>query len=536
MIWVDREVKKIKERKYKKEWVDDMKTPSGRIHVGALRGVVIHDLLYKVLEENDINVTFSYVFNDMDPMDAIPSYLDYEKWEPFAGKPLFQVPSPEKGFDNYAKYFAQEFIDVFESINCHPQIIWSSKLYTSGKMNEVIKQGLDNANIIRDIYAKIAKAPKPDAWYPFQVICEKCGKIGTTQVTNWDGEKVEYECKEQMVAWAKGCGNKGKISPFNGNGKFLWKVDWPAHWKVIGITVEGSGKDHMSSGGSYDMSSNISKDVFKYEPVYAPAYEWFTIGGRKMSSSKGIGVSAKEVSQILPPEVFRFLIVRTPIGTHLDFNPYGDTILNLFDDYDRCLNAHFDKIENKIPEGKQGEVLLDFARIIELSEVRPLPEKRIFIPRFRTVVNAIKNKTDVLSFFEKQKGDKLTNDEKEILEERTVFAEVYLQNYSQDINQPVKTEPVVSDELTDVQKKFIKDLTTNLKKLKSQERDEIQLAVFDTLKKGGYKPKEVFSVFYQTLIGQNAGPRAADILLDYGFEKALEKLESRVEKDLSKKK
>jgi lysyl-tRNA synthetase class I len=27
----------------------------------------------------------------------------------------------------------------------------------------------------------------------------------------------------------------------------MWKVDWAAHWKAIGITVEGAGKDHMSA-------------------------------------------------------------------------------------------------------------------------------------------------------------------------------------------------------------------------------------------------------------------------------------------------
>jgi len=135
-----------------------------------------------------------------------------------------------------------------------------------------------------------------------------------------------------------------------------------------------------------------------------------------MASSKGIGTSAREMSQIIPPEVLRFLIVRTPIQTALDFNPFGETILNLFDDNDRCLNAYFDKLEGKIPEGKPGEVLSDFARIAELSEVRALPKKRILLPRFRTVVNLIKTKTNLLKFFEKQKGSQLNGEEKELLD------------------------------------------------------------------------------------------------------------------------
>ena len=161
MIWVDREVKKIRELGLEHVWIDDMKTPSGRVHVGALRGVVIHDLLYKAFSEQDDDVQFTYVINNMDQMDAIPSYLDYEKWEQYAGMPLFKIPSPEPGFENFGEYYAKEFIGVFESINCHPQIIWSSELYLSGRMNDVIRLALDNADTIRSLYQTISKAARP---------------------------------------------------------------------------------------------------------------------------------------------------------------------------------------------------------------------------------------------------------------------------------------------------------------------------------------------------------------------------------------
>ncbi|MEK7071031.1 MAG: lysine--tRNA ligase [Patescibacteria group bacterium] len=257
MIWVDRTVKKILERKLPLEWVDDMKTPSGRIHVGALCGIVIHDLLYKALSENTDKTTFTYVFDDQDPMDALPSYLDEKKWGQYSGMQLYKIPSPEKGFDSFAQYYAQEFIDVFNSINCHPKIIWGSELYNSGKMNDVIKEVLDNTEKIREIYKKVTKKDRPKDWHPFSVVCENCKKIGTTLVYAWDGTDVSYRCIPDMVKWAKGCGHEGKISPLNGNGKIPWKVEWPAKWKVIGVTVEGAGKAHMSAGGSHDIAKEI---------------------------------------------------------------------------------------------------------------------------------------------------------------------------------------------------------------------------------------------------------------------------------------
>ena len=278
MIWVDRIAQDIKKRSLQLEIVDDMKTPSGKIHVGALRGVVIHDLVYKVLKENKINTKFTYVFDDHDPMDSIPLYLDYDKWEKYAGMPLYKIPSPIKGYKNYAYYYAQEFIDVFNSINCHPEIIWASKLYNSGMMNDVIIKILNNAKKIRLIYKKFIKKTLPTDWHPFNVMCEHCKKLGTTYVYKWDKKFVYYKCVPGLVKWAKGCGYEGKTSPLNGNGKLPWKVEWGAKWMVLGVTIEGAGKDHMSKGGSHYITSAICKDVLNYPVPYPLTYEHYQIG------------------------------------------------------------------------------------------------------------------------------------------------------------------------------------------------------------------------------------------------------------------
>jgi len=528
MIWVDRVVKDLKERNLPLEWVDDMKTPSGRIHVGSLRGVIIHDLVFKVLVENKKKAKFTWVFEDHDPMDAIPSYLEFAKWEKYAGMPLYKVPSPEKGFDNFAKYYALEFQQVFESLNCHPEILWMSQIYKAGKMNGVVKEALDNAEAIRKIYKKVSKVEKGKDWYPFNVICENCGKIGTTYVYKWDGKEVSYRCLPTMVAWAKGCGHEGKISPYDGRGKMPWRVEWPAKWKVIGITVEGGGKDHMSAGGSHDMASVIAKEVFKYPVPYPLPYEFITIGGgKKMSSSKGTGTSAIEFRSMLPPDLGRFLIVRSPINVAVDFNPNGETMLNLFDDYDRCMEAYFKKLEGDVPEGKEGEVLNDFARIIELSQVMPLPKIRLFIPRFRTVVNLLQTKTDLSKFFTDQKGSALTPDEKKVFEERVKFAKLYLEKYA-DSEDRIEFVKEVPKELTlsPVQKDFLEILAEDLSKNKKSDRDAIQTIIFNTIKKKDFQPKEVFKGFYQILIGRDFGPKAADLILDFGVEKVIQRIKA----------
>jgi len=219
MFWADRFAKEIiKSGKHKPYWVDDMKTPSGRIHVGALRGVIIHHLLYEALKEQGVKVDWSYCINDIDPMDGFPHYLP-EKFKKYMGKPLFQIPSPEKGYQSMARCYGEQFIEVFNKLGAKPKIIWSSEYYKQGKFNDVIKEALDKVKIIRSLYKKVSNYDKPANWYPFQVICPQCGKVGTTIVIDWDGEKVSFVCKKDLVTWAEGCGYKGKISPFNGTGK-----------------------------------------------------------------------------------------------------------------------------------------------------------------------------------------------------------------------------------------------------------------------------------------------------------------------------
>ncbi len=109
MFWADEVASKIKERNLPLEWVDDMKTPSGRIHVGSLRGVVIHDLVYKILKEKGVNTKYTYIFDNHDPMDALPTYLPEEEYGKYLGLPLYKVPSPEKGFEKVSSFFSVLF-------------------------------------------------------------------------------------------------------------------------------------------------------------------------------------------------------------------------------------------------------------------------------------------------------------------------------------------------------------------------------------------------------------------------------------------
>lgn len=495
----------IKSGKYKPYWVDDMKTPSGRVHIGSVRAVLTHEFVYRSLIDRGVKATFSYVLEDHDPFDKIPSYLDQKKYQKHIGKPLFQVPSPETGYRSYGHRWGQEYIDIFNNVGAHPKIIWGSDLYLSGRMNSVIKECLDNAATIIDIYRELyGQDSKTDDWIPFNPACEKCKKILTTKPISWDGKKIAYEC--YPTSKYNGCGYKGKRSPFSSKddyaGKLPWKVEWACKWKTIGITIEGAGKDHFSAGSSHDLSSLICKRVINYPIPFGFGHEFFLTGGRKMSSSKGIGSSAMEVAKIIPPFLIRFMVARVRYNRAINFDPNGDTIPDLYDAFDQAAQAYWNQSDLKL------------ARIFELSQVNGAPPQPHFQPRFRDVAKYLQDpKVDLKEKFAVQKGKPLTTEEKKILQQRISYAKIWLKDYAplERQFQISATIPEEARSLSAKQKSYLQSVATLLDK-KWDSADSLQQALYEQSKRTNLSPKEAFQAIYRTLIGKTHGPKAAWLL------------------------
>ncbi|MBP7967729.1 lysine--tRNA ligase [Candidatus Woesebacteria bacterium] len=515
MYWADKIATQIVESgKYKPYWVDDMKTPSGRIHVGSLRGVLVHDFVHKSLLSKGEQSNYTYVYNDMDPMDGLPGYLDQSTYLPHMGKPLFKIPAPV-GEKSISQYYADEFTEVFNRLGARPTVLWSSQLYLSGKMNSAIQIALDNAQMIRDVYMQVANYKVSRDWYPFQVFCEKCGKEGSTTTYKWDGEYVYYKCEEDKVEWAHGCGFTGKVSPFNGTGKLLWKVDWPAHWTYICVTIEGAGKDHTSAGGSRDMAREILKRVFAYPEPFDIPYEWLLIRGTKMSSSKGVGASAKEFADLLPPQVARFLFARTHCNTVIDFDLVGNTISDLFDEYDRCAMAYYN--------GKKDK----YARIFEVSQIDKLAKNELFHGRFRDVAQYCQMPSvDIKAKFAEIKGSALSPDEIQILDERIYYAKKWISNYAPTELKFQLTEEGVKDKviLNEKQKEFVQNVISLLQR-SWEKAEDFQFEIFESIKRIDIAPKQAFPIIYRILIGKDHGPKIAWFLLEQDKTMVIERLQ-----------
>ncbi|HBL11541.1 MAG TPA: lysine--tRNA ligase [Cyanobacteria bacterium UBA11162] len=498
--------------------VNDSKTPSGRVHVGSLRGVVIHDVIYRALKRAGKPVKFLFGVDDYDALDTVPKYLEKEKFSPYLGFPLCNVPSPENTATDYAKYFMGEFLNVFEYLGVKPELYYLRDLYRSGKLNQYIDIFLKNAHLVREAYKEVSKADRPDNWYPFQIICEKCGKIATTLVTDYNGSEVFYTCKPDATNWVAGCGHSGWISPFDGNGKLPWKVEWVAKWDLLGVTIEMAGKDHSQKGGSRDVANAICRKVLQKKAPFHSPYEFILVNGTKMSSSKGVGSSAKEISELLPPELLRFLMLRTQPKSVINFAPNYETITRLFRDYDTLIENYKTQIEEN---SEQSELTKEFMPLFyaQLNE-----EIKTYQPfDFSTLISLLQiPHIDIKAEVAKRCETPLTQFDWKIINQRIAAGKKWLEDYADPEEKLVlyfDTIPEQAQNLTQEQVTYLTKLIENLEQSTDWEGEALQTIIFSTAKELTIQPNSAFPAIYLSFLGKERGPKAGALLsyLDKSF-------------------
>ncbi len=494
--------------------INDSKTPSGRVHVGALRGVLIHDAIYRTLCEKAIPARYMFGVDDYDPLDEIPKGKD-EHFTKYLGQPLCNVPAPDgSSAPDMAEHYMGEFWGVFEDLGVKVERYRMRDIYRSGQFNSAIDTILRNAEAVRKVYLEVSNSKRADTWYPFQAICENCGRIGTTEVFDYDGQLVSYRCRPDMVDWAKGCGHEGKVSPFDGRGKLPWKLEWVAKWVTFGITIEGAGKDHSTKGGSRDVSAHCLRAIFNKKDPYNVPYEFFLVGGRKMSSSKGVGASARAMADLLPPEVLRFLMIRTKPNSPVNFGGNEkdggeddgkikeEGIVKLFNEFDR-FHSRVNHEKNATP---------DESLIIRISELKP--EGDYATANFQLITALVQMPhLDAAREIEKRAGRPLTEIERKHLERRIQSARLWVEHYAKEEEKTrlQETLPARANELSAVQRAFLQALAAALPQT-TWEDDALQSKIFEVARLTPIEQPVAFKAIYRVLLDREAGPKAGNLL------------------------
>ncbi len=475
-------------------------TPSGAIHVGNLRELIIGDAVHKALRDMDVDAKLIYVADTFDPLRRLYPFLP-EEYETHVGKTLSEIPDPEGCHLSYADHFLQPFLDSLDLLEIEVEIYRADEMYKSGLYVDVIKEAFLRRDDLSRILEDVSGRQISEDWTPFNPLCDACGRITSAIVTGYDLEKEEayYECE---------CGNKG-VASFAGGGKLTWRVDWAARWKILGVTIEPFGKDHAAPGGSFDSGKRIATEIYNYDAPYPIPFEHIHLKtqsgeGKKakvtsMSSSKGTNIPVHAIVEAVPPAILKYVIVRVRPDKHIEFNP-ALPLLYLIDEYEREIGG--------IERGVAGEI--PFRHLLTLVQIAR--------GEFSNLLEVIKRSGYVIH------GD---DDELEEIHKKAGYAENWLRTYAPpslkfELQLEIPTEAL--KQLSELQKKALGSLAQDIQD--GMNAEDWHNLIYNVASATNMETKELFQAIYMALLKKPSGPRAGWLLASLDSEFLRSRFES----------
>ncbi|KXA90918.1 hypothetical protein AKJ63_00595 [candidate division MSBL1 archaeon SCGC-AAA259D18] len=526
MHWVDRAAEKTRRRQVSNNVIASGTSISGCLHIGAAPDVFIADAVAKVLEERGESAEAVWYTDDIDPMRRVPWPLSEDEYEKYLGMPYIDIPAPDTEHDNFVEFFKKPFLESLGEFGVDSVVCSSAEVYGEGRLADQTRIALERSEEIREILNKYRSDPLPEGWLPFDPICEECGKIATTRAYDWEDDHVYYKCEESD--YVEGCGHKGVADYTKGEGKLTWRVEWPARWKMLGVTCEPFGKDHAAAGGSYDTGKLIAKRVYDYEPPVPVPYEWISLKGEPMSSSKGRVFTLSEWLEIAEPELLRYFIFRSKAKKAKDFDP-SFPLLDLYKEYRQLEDVYFGKEE--VSESREEQE----KRIYELSQVGEAPEEYPQRVPFRLAVVLIQVARDIDYAIDilRRKGvlEEPKDWEIDMVEDRLKKAMNWVKKCAPDqakLKILDELPEVLKERLSSNQKKCLALLAEQISK-KDFEPVEIHNRVYETARDKDVEPVELFQAIYLVLLGQKSGPRVGNFLTALEDEFVVERFKEAAE-------
>jgi lysyl-tRNA synthetase class 1 len=466
-------------------------SPSGEVHIGNMREVVTGDAVFRVLRELGAPARFNYVADNLDPLRRVYPFLDAAVYEPLVGRPICAIPCPCGEHSSYSEHFLEPFLRELAQLGVEVEVERADEMYASGRMTPFVVRALERRDQIAEILRELTGKEVSADWSPFNALCPACGRMTQAKVLGFSAadESVDYGCA---------CGSAGTI-PIAGGGKLVWRIDWPARWKMLGVTIEPFGKDHSTRGGSYDTGVRIVREVFDGEPPLPIPYEWIRLKGQgDMSSSRGNVLSIGRVLAVVPPEALRYLVIRERPQRTINFDP-GEPLLQLVDDIE----------DASVAESDQRSVALSRAgRFLPVG----VPSRHLLM-----VAQAAGFDEDETLAILKRTGYP------EVGREAVVGRMAYLRRWREEFAperlrfevQP--TLPEEAAELTTLQRSFLGQLAGRLRE--GQDGQAINDVIWEVA--NGFedvKPAELFRAIYLVVLGKPKGPRAGSFLSVLGVE------------------
>jgi lysyl-tRNA synthetase class 1 len=450
-------------------------SPSGNIHVGNLREVLVGEAIVNALRSLGSEAHFVFHADTIDPLRKIAPGIppDFER---YIGHSLSRVPDPEDCHASYAEHFLTPFEEALKRMGMDVEVLRSHELYESGFYTGVTREALDRTEDLRNILQEVSGRKMPEYWSPY-LPRKTSGQLTGARI-------LEHLPQESKVVFADEDGWEEVADYSKGEGKLGWRVELAARWKALQITFEPFGKDHPSRGGSTDTADRMAREVFAYPPPGRYEYEWIQIKGRgAMSSSKGIVLLPNDMLDIMPPDALRRIVLGRDPARALD--------LDLTEGFPRFMDEYRADI---------GESLVPFAHLVTVVQ---------------TVAGDLNRAAEML----RQGGYEEAASDPERLRRDLAHARNWAEEWApQSYRFGVRDE--VPPEATDLDAEQRRYLVAVAERLEDwMDGEAVQDLLYSTAVELGLKPKAAFGAVYTALLGRKSGPKAGPFVagLDVGF-------------------
>ncbi len=549
-------IQRAKEKNKKLITVRCANTPTGVLHIGNANDVIRCYFIAKCIEILGYDVRVVFTSDDRDPIRGFPRIIcdkegnlvefpeklrkEYE--QKYDAQPVCMIPDPFKCHSSWAEHFLSVYFRELEQLGITTSVRFEyyspNILYFQGEWDSYVEKVLKEKEKVKEIYKEFKQHIRE---YAFSPICENCGKIGTTHVTEYDEKRriVKYICEKRHLKkkTVEGCGYEGYCSIRQG--KVDWYIEWAIDWAYFDADIEPMGKDHWVS--SYRISPKFHKELFDKEAPIPVPYEFFTVNGQKMSGSKGNIYNLTEFLKMLEPEIVLYLYTKRPM-TQRDIELKN---LNLLvDEWDMLESKVFKTIDAIM----QGEIVEEELKGKETSERRYASPEELVIYYLCMHGNLPKEKPTRIPYnFAAIIGQLLKDEEKiknvlvrtghisdDISSEsfakvlsRIEKATYWVKKYGPEILRiNIVKKPSVKFRGTD--KEIITEIISELESVENWIPDEIQTKIHSVISSKA-KPKEFYPKIYRALLGKDRGPKLGTLLSVIGKDKALELLKNTIE-------
>ncbi len=467
-------------------------SPSGPYHFGHLREVIFCDAIVLAIRERGREAQHVHVVDNFDAFRKVPANIP-ESYSKYLGMPLCDMPAPDGSERSYADFYLDPFLESMQKLGIQAEIVYQDQKYRAGYYVPAIERSLQKLNDARQAIVEVSGRKLNDDWTPVQIM--ENGRLKNRQFVGLDTDS-------KTISFVDSSGKTTEIRYDDGSVKIDWRLDWPGRWWLMGVAVEPFGRDHATKGGSYDTGVEIAKRVYGAQPPVPVPYDFINRTGdtKKMSASKGTGINAQDITDIMPAEIVRYFILRFPASKRLFFDE-ADGLIKLVDDY-AVLLAKEDKTD-------LDKEILRYSNVQANSVISRVPFSYL-IDAYQASLRDPQKTLEVLS---RSEYAEVAQQDAEILLRELKFVDIWLQRWAPERVKFSLIDEVDKSKFSDDQINYLAALAERVVTAPADADGAwFHNCIYEFKEKTNLPPRDLFTTLYEVIIGKSSGPRAGHFL------------------------